>query len=114
MRPPSRTACRSSDRDAASYSAPVVTAVPGSASNGVPVSEKDEQVKTRFIAETLLPTKHGKFRLRGYKHSVRVFSSRRSVLLQPLIGLCGSRWTGASPLRNPLPSSVAMWRARAT
>lgn len=28
-------------------------------------------VVTRFIAETLLPTKHGKFRLRGYKHSVR-------------------------------------------
>lgn len=28
-------------------------------------------VKTRFIAETLLPTRHGRFRLRGYKHSVR-------------------------------------------
>jgi hypothetical protein len=28
-------------------------------------------VKTRFIAETLLPTRYGKFRLRGYKHSVR-------------------------------------------
>lgn len=25
---------------------------------------------TRFIAETLLPTRHGNFRLRGYKHSV--------------------------------------------
>lgn len=31
----------------------------------------DHSVKTRFIAETLLPTRHGKFRLRGYKHSVR-------------------------------------------
>lgn len=29
-----------------------------------------EVVKTRYIAETLLPTRHGKFRLRGYKHSV--------------------------------------------
>jgi hypothetical protein len=35
------------------------------------VSNIDESlVETRFIAETLLPTKHGKFRLRGYKHSV--------------------------------------------
>lgn len=25
---------------------------------------------TRFIAETLLPTRHGNFRLRGYKHSI--------------------------------------------
>lgn len=25
---------------------------------------------TKFIAETLLPTRHGKFRLRGYKHSI--------------------------------------------
>ncbi len=33
--------------------------------------EVDEvKVITKFIAETLLPTKHGKFRLRGYKHSV--------------------------------------------
>lgn len=32
---------------------------------------REEAVKTRFIAETLLPTRHGKFRLRGYKHSVR-------------------------------------------
>jgi hypothetical protein len=35
------------------------------------VSDIDESlVQTRFIAETLLPTKYGKFRLRGYKHSV--------------------------------------------
>ncbi|GFR48666.1 hypothetical protein Agub_g10621 [Astrephomene gubernaculifera] len=32
-----------------------------------PVDEN--QVVTKFIAETLLPTRHGKFRLRGYKHS---------------------------------------------
>ncbi|KAF8069623.1 ribBA [Scenedesmus sp. PABB004] len=30
----------------------------------------DAAVKTRFIAETLLPTRHGAFRLRGYKHSL--------------------------------------------
>ncbi len=34
---------------------------------------------TRFIAETLLPTRHGNFRLRGYKHSV----SRVPVLHGP-------------------------------
>lgn len=30
------------------------------------------KIITRFVAETLLPTKHGRFRLRGYKHSVRL------------------------------------------
>jgi hypothetical protein len=34
----------------------------------------EELVKTRYIAETLLPTRHGKFRLRGYKHSVSATS----------------------------------------
>ncbi|KAG2454132.1 hypothetical protein HYH02_001168 [Chlamydomonas schloesseri] len=29
----------------------------------------EDKVVTSFIAETLLPTRHGKFRLRGYKHS---------------------------------------------
>jgi len=28
------------------------------------------QVRTVHIAETMLPTRHGNFRLRGYKHSV--------------------------------------------
>jgi hypothetical protein len=32
----------------------------------------EKRVVTKFVAETLLPTKYGKFRLRGYKHSVRV------------------------------------------
>lgn len=32
-----------------------------------PANEAD--VITEFIAETLLPTKHGKFRLRGYRHT---------------------------------------------
>ncbi|GAX80850.1 hypothetical protein CEUSTIGMA_g8285.t1 [Chlamydomonas eustigma] len=30
----------------------------------------EKRVLTKFVAETLLPTRHGKFRLRGYKHSV--------------------------------------------
>lgn len=34
------------------------------------VNIDENRVVTKFIAETLLPTKHGKFRLRGYKHSV--------------------------------------------
>ncbi|GIL68484.1 hypothetical protein Vafri_21753 [Volvox africanus] len=34
------------------------------------VSVDEDQVITKFIAETLLPTRHGKFRLRGYKHSI--------------------------------------------
>ncbi|EFJ51564.1 hypothetical protein VOLCADRAFT_116428, partial [Volvox carteri f. nagariensis] len=34
------------------------------------VSVDEDQVITTFIAETLLPTRHGKFRLRGYKHSI--------------------------------------------
>eukprot|EP00879_Flechtneria_rotunda_P022054 GHRR01023269.1.p1 GENE.GHRR01023269.1~~GHRR01023269.1.p1 ORF type:complete len:355 (+),score=75.04 GHRR01023269.1:205-1269(+) len=33
-------------------------------------NHKDSLVKTRFIAETLLPTRQGAFRLRGYKHSL--------------------------------------------
>lgn len=35
---------------------------------------QEELVKTRFIAETMLPTRQGKFRLRGYKHSVSTLS----------------------------------------
>lgn len=39
-------------------------------SSVVPTKIEDEQVVTKFIAETLLPTRHGKYRVRGYKHSV--------------------------------------------
>lgn len=35
-----------------------------------PKQKAGDQVITRFIAETLLPTRHGLFRLRGYKHTV--------------------------------------------
>ncbi|KAJ9527586.1 hypothetical protein QJQ45_025867 [Haematococcus lacustris] len=39
--------------------------------DGTTTMEIDEaKVITKFIAETLLPTRHGVFRLRGYKHSV--------------------------------------------
>lgn len=40
--------------------------------NGWPATSSidDSLVRTKFIAETLLPTRHGIFRLRGYKHSV--------------------------------------------
>jgi len=34
------------------------------------VNIDEDKIVTRFIAETLLPTRHGKFRVRGYKHSI--------------------------------------------
>jgi hypothetical protein len=40
----------------------------GEGLRALPIDEK--RVITKFIAETLLPTKHGNFRVRGYKHSV--------------------------------------------
>jgi hypothetical protein len=40
----------------------------------LPIDEK--RVITKFIAETLLPTKHGNFRVRGYKHSVSFTTAR--------------------------------------
>jgi hypothetical protein len=36
-----------------------------------PITRLLWQVRTVQIAETMLPTRHGNFRLRGYKHSVR-------------------------------------------
>lgn len=36
----------------------------------VSVNIDPTKVITKFVAETLLPTRHGKFRLRGYKHSI--------------------------------------------
>lgn len=44
-------------------------------SNDTQTSASGENSKngiwTEFVAETLLPTNHGKFRLRGYRHTVR-------------------------------------------
>ncbi|WIA09928.1 hypothetical protein OEZ85_010142 [Tetradesmus obliquus] len=45
-----------------------ISASSAGASKSAPIRE--DLVKTRFIAETLLPTRHGNFRLRGYKHSL--------------------------------------------
>lgn len=41
----------------------------GTEASSLPDDEKS--VWTEFVAETLLPTNHGKFRLRGYRHTVR-------------------------------------------
>jgi GTP cyclohydrolase II len=50
-------------------------------------SSVDESlVKTRFIAETLLPTRHGAFRLRGYKHTV----DGGSTFTEPAAVICGT------------------------
>lgn len=57
------------------------------------------QVWTKFVAETLLPTKLGKFRLRGYRHTVgggRVEAGQQG----------GAAGLGSLPLA-PLPHSPA-------
>jgi hypothetical protein len=46
-----------------------------SAAGGMPrAAHSVEGCATEFVAETLLPTRQGKFRLRGYRHTVSVFS----------------------------------------
>lgn len=42
-----------------------------SADGGGATAADPPRVWTKFVAETLLPTKQGKFRLRGYRHTVR-------------------------------------------
>jgi hypothetical protein len=54
-----------------------------SASKSAPIRE--DLVKTRYIAETLLPTRHGNFRLRGYKHSVSWLCGQRG---KPSVSCC--------------------------
>lgn len=101
-----RHPCRSVDREASAAAASVsvdLEVVPLSPQqeeerSSRHVSTIDEsQVATRFIAETLLPTKHGNFRLRGYKHSV----SRTPR--EPR----GSRGRGHAPLVTPPTLLVA-------
>lgn len=72
--------------------------------------EQHLHVKTRYIAETLLPTRHGKFRLRGYKHSVsclrhahqaRCYDDHTPVChsvitLMLSLPVCGRSWMVAS------------------
>ena len=43
-------------------------------------------VCTDFIAETLLPTSSGKYRLRGYRHSVHLVSALPAGLTAPWSG----------------------------
>ena len=42
---------------------------------------EETHVITKFVAETMLPTKHGKFRLRGYRHSVSIPVSCKIVTM---------------------------------
>ncbi len=49
-------------------------AAAGTVEQGLTADEEKQRPKfyTKFVAETLLPTQYGKFRLRGYRHTVRV------------------------------------------
>ncbi len=50
------------------------------AGNGVSLAELADRDKTVFVAETLLPTRHGDFRVRAYRHSVSRPAASRSAL----------------------------------
>jgi hypothetical protein len=43
------------------------------------------QVRTVYVAETMLPTRHGSFRLRGYKHSI----DGGRTFVEPTAIMCG-------------------------
>lgn len=81
-------------------------------------SIREDLVKTRYIAETLLPTRHGKFRLRGYKHSVSlqgllpVLAVAPAILLT-VVALCCS-WMVALHSQNQRLSFAAKLKAKAT
>lgn len=60
------------ERHASCYERTVVRAAPQEPTRPEFVHPDSSKVLTKFVAETLLPTKYGKFRLRGYKHSVRL------------------------------------------
>lgn len=107
-----------------------------------PQQPPQQLVKTRFIAETLLPTRHGRFRLRGYKHSVSAGSRTAECACSTQVGSSAGNglplllrlrltdcrillhrcwraghccsWTVAPPLPSPPPSSAARWRAKQT
>jgi hypothetical protein len=121
------TACRSLEAGARAPGALAIQEDDGHAFTPVtPPVITEELVKTRFIAETLLPTRHGKFRLRGYKHSVSggggivaagllgAPHGRRSAHPPPLPPAPACSWTAASPSPSPLPSCVGRWRAGPT
>lgn len=56
------------------------------ANNDTSCDVSDASVLTQFVAETLLPTKYGNFRLRGYKHSV----DGGETCTEPTAIICGS------------------------
>jgi hypothetical protein len=60
------------------------------------LSPFSSQIRTVHIAETMLPTRHGNFRLRGYKHSVRRNRAAH-----------GPGRTAASPAARPPPAAPA-------
>ena len=62
------------------------------AGNGVSLAELADRDKTVFVAETLLPTRHGDFRVRAYRHSVSRPAASKSALRAPSLLLgCVSR-----------------------
>ena len=63
-------------------STPHVPTVEVGAADAAAAAAAKPLVWTKFVAETLLPTKQGKFRLRGYRHTV----SRRTPPLLPITG----------------------------
>lgn len=93
-------------------------------SNGVHPSTNPEEapgkdvplVWTKFVAETLLPTGQGKFRLRGYRHTVRCQAcgpcrlpiDHPFPILTPSLSLPTHRSMAAARLLNPAPSSAAL------
>ena len=50
------------------------------AGNGLSLADLADRDKTVFVAETLLPTRHGDFRVRAYRHSVSRPAASRSAL----------------------------------
>ncbi len=74
----------------------------------------DLDVRTEFVAETLLPTKHGRFRLRGYRHSVRAgpLSQGRVIPLPvPLLPCAPSLDPGSSDVHAGRPRLPAILQA---
>lgn len=63
-------------------------------------SVEDESVWTKFVAETLLPTTQGKFRLRGYRHTVGSLSPRCLPPAAPPILTAHLKLVFASPLAD--------------
>jgi hypothetical protein len=64
----------------------------------------ETRVKTVFIAETLLPTRSGKFRLRGYKHSVGLLCTHQidgQRARSDIAPQCGHQVDGGTTFTEP-------------